>query len=267
MERVQVGLPKQYEACKRESGEEIKRAGRMEKKMQQEGIAIITARGGSKRIPGKNKKEFLGKPIICYSIEAALKSGLFDEVMVSTDDEEIAEIARKAGAAVPFMRSAATADDYATTDDVLREVLGEYEKAGRTFRYLGCIYPTAPFITPEKLRGAMLLIKEKQGTGVMPVVRFSFPPQRGMAIRGERLQYCYPENAAKRSQDLEVMYYDCGQFYIYDVEKYLTCGGVLAEGYLPFIIQEAEAQDIDNLSDWQLAEFKYQAGKSENKLP
>ncbi len=116
-------------------------------------IAVITARGGSKRIPGKNKKEFLGKPIICYSIEAALESGLFEEVMVSTDDEEIAEIAKKAGASVPFMRSAKTSDDYATTDDVLMEVLEEYEKMGRDFAYMACIYPTAPFVTAEKLPG------------------------------------------------------------------------------------------------------------------
>ena len=117
-------------------------------------IAVITARGGSKRIPGKNKKEFLGKPIICYSIEAALESGLFEEVMVSTDDEEIAEIAKKAGASVPFMRSAKTSDDYATTDDVLIEVLEEYEKMGRDFAYMACIYPTAPFVTAEKLKEA-----------------------------------------------------------------------------------------------------------------
>ena len=123
-------------------------------------IAIITARGGSKRIPGKNKKEFLGKPIICYSIEAALASGLFGEVMVSTDDEEIAETARRAGAAVPFMRSEAAADDYATTDDVLMEVLAEYEKRGRVFDYMACLYPTAPFVTAENLKEAMALLIE-----------------------------------------------------------------------------------------------------------
>ena len=118
-------------------------------------ICIITARGGSKRIPGKNKKSFLGRPIICYSIEAALSSGLFEEVMVSTDDEEIAEIARKTGASVPFMRSEAASNDYATTDDVLLEVLEEYEKAGKTYEYMACIYPTAPFVTGQKLKDAV----------------------------------------------------------------------------------------------------------------
>ena len=221
-------------------------------------VAIITARGGSKRIPGKNKKDFLGKPIICYSIEAALASGLFDEVMVSTDDEEIAQIAEKAGASVPFMRSEKTANDYATTDDVLLEVLEEYEKRGKTFIYMACIYPTAPFVTARKLQDAMQVLKENQADGVMPVVRFSFPPQRGMAIRNGRLDYCYPENAMKRSQDLEPMYHDCGQFYVYDVETYRACRGDLPDGYFPIEVPETEVQDIDNLSDWKLAEIKYE---------
>ena len=220
-------------------------------------VAIITARGGSKRIPGKNKKEFLGKPIICYSIEAALASGLFEEVMVSTDDEEIAQIARKAGANVPFMRSEQTANDYATTDDVLMEVLEEYEKRGKTFTYMACIYPTAPFVTAEKLQDAMKVLKDNQASGVMPVVRFSFPPQRGMAIRNGRLNYCYPENAMKRSQDLEPMYHDCGQFYLYDVSKYRACRGDLPDGYFPIEVPETEVQDIDNLTDRKLAEMKY----------
>lgn len=221
-------------------------------------VAIITARGGSKRIPGKNKMNFLGKPIICYSIEAALTSGIFDEVMVSTDDEEIAEIARKAGAEVPFMRSEKTANDYATTDDVLMEVLEEYEKRGKIFSHMACIYPTAPFVTPQKLQEAMQILKENQAAGVMPVVRFSFPPQRGMAIRDGRLDYCYPENAAKRSQDLEPMYHDCGQFYVYDVEAFRACSGNLPDGYLPLEVSELEVQDIDNMTDWKLAELKYE---------
>ena len=176
-------------------------------------IAIITARGGSKRIPGKNIKEFMGRPMLTYAIEAALEAGIFREVMVSTDDEEIAQIAREAGASVPFMRSEATSGDFATTDDVLMEVLQTYEKRGELFDYMTCIYPTAPFVTAGKLQEAMDLLIEKDASGVMPVVRFSFPPQRGMAIREGKLAYCYPENAMKRSQDLEPMYHDSGQFY------------------------------------------------------
>ncbi len=220
-------------------------------------LAIITARGGSRRIPGKNKKLFLGKPIICYSIEAALLSGLFEEVMVSTDDKEIARIAREAGAEVPFLRSQETSGDYATTDDVLLEVLEEYEKRGRSFDYMACLYPTAPFVTPEKLRRAMQILTEKDGVGVMPVVSFSFPPQRGMVVREGRLAYCSPENAMKRSQDLEKMYHDCGQFYCYQVDKYRACRGNLPDGYLPMIVPETEVQDIDHESDWKIAEIKY----------
>lgn len=232
-------------------------------------IAIITARGGSKRIPNKNKRDFLGKPILCYSIEAALAAGLFDEVMVSTDDEEIAQIARQAGANVPFMRSAATANDYATTDDVLLEVLAEYEKRGRTFDYTACIYPTAPFVTAGKLREALQILVREDASGVMPVVSFSFPPQRGMAVRDGRLAYCYPENAMKRSQDLETVYHDCGQFYFYHTERYRACLGDLQDGYVPVVVPETEVQDIDNLSDWKLAEMKYklmtEADKDESR--
>lgn len=221
-------------------------------------IAIITARGGSKRIPGKNIKEFMGKPMLTYAIEAALEAGIFREVMVSTDDEEIAQIARGAGASVPFMRSEAASGDFATTDDVLMEVLETYEKRGELFDYMACIYPTAPFVTAEKLQEAMNLLIEKDASGVMPVVRFSFPPQRGMAIREGKLAYCYPENAMKRSQDLEPMYHDSGQFYCYHVERYRACRGNLPDGYLPIIVPETEVQDIDNPSDWELAEMKYQ---------
>ena len=221
-------------------------------------IAIITARGGSKRIPNKNKKYFLGKPIMRYSIESALSSGLFEEVMVSTDDEEIAQIARSAGANVPFMRSSATADDFATTDDVLMEVLAEYEKRDRTFDYMACIYPTAPFVTAEKLKEAFRVLVQEDASGVMPVVPFSFPPQRGMAVREGRLEYCYPEIAMKRSQDLETIYHDCGQFYFYHTKRYMACRGDLPDGYVPIVVPETEVQDIDNLTDWKLAEMKYQ---------
>ena len=220
-------------------------------------IDIITARGGSKRIPRKNIKNFLGKPIICYSIEAAINSGLFDEVMVSTDDEEIADIAKRAGASVPFMRSEATANDFATTDDVLFEVLREYEKRGMSFDYMACLYPTAPFITADKLKNAMETLNKSDASGLMPVVPFSFPPQRGMIERDGRLQYQFPENAMKRSQDLEPIYHDCGQFYIYDVKKYLAKEAKVDDDYIPFVMKETEIQDIDNETDWALAEMKY----------
>lgn len=226
--------------------------------MAEEMVAIITARGGSKRIPRKNIKEFCGKPIIQYSIEAALDSNLFTEVMVSTEDEEIAEIARAAGATVPFMRSERNADDYATTADVILEVLETYEARGKNFRYASCIYPTAPFVTAEKLQEAYQILKEKQATMVMPVVEFSFPPQRCVVIKDGKLEMKWPENRNTRSQDLEPYYHDCGQFYFYDVEVFKQKRGQIESNIVPIILPETQVQDIDNISDWKLAEIKYQ---------
>jgi len=220
-------------------------------------IAIITARGGSKRIPGKNIKTFCDKPIICYSIEAALHSGLFEEVMVSTDSEEIAEVAREAGASVPFLRSEASSGDFATTDDVLREVLDEYKRLGRDFDYMACIYPTAPFITADRLHQALTTLIESGAAELMPVVAFSFPPQRGLIKNDNRVAYREPENALKRSQDLDKIYHDCGQFYIYDVSKFID-DTINPDDDMTFIeLDELEVQDIDNETDWRLAELKY----------
>jgi len=177
-------------------------------------IAIITARGGSKRIPRKNIKEFCGKPIIQYSIEAALASNMFNEVMVSTDDEEIKDIALKFGASVPFMRKKNTSNDMAMTYEVLLEVLGEYKKSGQEFEYMCCIYPTAPFITEKKIKDSMNKLIQTNADTVIPIVPFSFPPQRGFIINNENVvNFKWPENSLVRSQDLEKMYHDCGQFY------------------------------------------------------
>lgn len=222
-------------------------------------IAIITARGGSKRIPGKNIKSFCGKPIIAYSIEAAIQSGLFAEVMVSTDSEQIAETARKYGASVPFMRSAKTSDDYATTSDVILEVLECYRERGQTFDYTCCIYPTAPFITPDKLKEAMELMETKHPIQVMPVVAFSYPPQRCYIVdENGSIQFKYKEYMRSRSQDLEKWYHDAGQFYIYDTQKYLSQNGIVFENIMPVFVSELQVQDIDNEEDWQMAELKYQ---------
>ena len=176
-------------------------------------LAIITARGGSKRIPRKNIRPFLGKPILLYSIEAALQAGIFDEVMVSTDDPEIAELAKGAGASVPFLRSAQTANDYASTDDVIREVLECYRAAG----------PTAPFITPKKLSTAMELLKDAES--VMPVTTFPYPVLRSLAVdENGHIGYKWPQYATARSQDLETLYHDCGQFYACRTEAFFREG-------------------------------------------
>lgn len=225
--------------------------------MGNKAIAIITARGGSKRIPQKNIKEFCGKPIIAYSIEAAINSGIFDEVMVSTDSMEIAKIAIKYGAKVPFMRSEANSSDYATTSDVLAEVIDEYRKRGREFDYMACLYPTAPFITPEKLKNAMEMLIEQDGLMAMPVVQFSYPPQRGYIIENDKLNMKYMENAEKRSQDFEKTYHDAGQFYLVQMKGYWDNNGRIYRGITPIIVDEMEVQDIDKETDWKIAEIKY----------
>lgn len=217
-------------------------------------IAIITARGGSKRIPGKNIKDFCGKPIIAYSIEAALKSELFDVVMVSTDSEEIADIAKSYGAEVPFMRSQKNSDDYATTADVLHEVISKYEELGQHFDIMCCIYPTAPFVTSTKLKTAYEFMKKKKGDALIPVVKYSFPPQRCFMIRSERIQLLHPENMNIRSQDLEPYYHDAGQFYFWKTNKFST---VFVKNTVPYILDDMEVQDIDNIEDWKIAEIKY----------
>lgn len=220
-------------------------------------LAVITARGGSKRIPRKNIKPFLGKPIIEYSIDAALESGIFEEVMVSTDDAEIVEISEAAGAKVPFLRSEKTSNDYATTLDVLLEVVEEYEKRGQHFDYLCCMYPTAPFVTASAIRTAMdTLVKENADT-VFPVVKFSFPPQRCMVVQDGRLVAKWPEYTQTRSQDLEPYYHDCGQFYCINVNSFLEQRKIMMNNVLPFFQDEINVQDIDTMEDWAIAEMKY----------
>ncbi|MCM1049135.1 MAG: pseudaminic acid cytidylyltransferase [Clostridiales bacterium] len=224
-------------------------------------IAIITARGGSKRIPHKNIKEFCGRPILSYSIQAAVESGIFDTVMVSTDDKEIADIARKYGAEVPFFRSADTANDYATTNDVLLEVLSEYEKRGECFDIAVCIYPTAPFVTADKLKTAVKQLEESKADTLIPVVSFSYPPQRAMVIENERLIFKNPEYLDSRSQDLTPHYHDVGQFYVFRTEPFRVNRKLMIGDILPFIVSELEVQDIDNQTDWEIAEMKYRLMK------
>lgn len=222
-------------------------------------VAIITARGGSKRIPRKNTLPFLGKPILTYSIRAAIDSGIFDEVMVSTDDEEIASLAREAGASVPFMRSPQTSNDFAGTADVLLEVIDKYREAGKNFDEVCCIYPTAPFITAERLKDAMIKLRNSKSDTLLPVVRFSYPPQRALVLSGEELVFKYPEYINSRSQDLEAHFHDAGQFYIMKTEAFLQNREIMKGHILPYELPETEVQDIDTMSDWKIAEIKYQA--------
>lgn len=220
-------------------------------------IAIITARGGSKRIPKKNIREFCGKPILAYSIEAAAESGIFDTVMVSTDSGEIAAVAEKYGAEVPFYRSEETAGDFATTNDVLLEVLAEYEKRGKRFELGCCIYPTAPFVTGEKLREGVDKLLLSDADTLIPVVAFSYPPQRAMIVREGRLVFECPQYLDSRSQDLEPHYHDVGQFYVFRTESFRRNRKLMVGNILPMVVSELEVQDIDNQTDWEIAEMKY----------
>lgn len=224
----------------------------------QNNLCIIPARGGSKRIPRKNIKDFLGKPIIAYSIEVALSSGLFDEVMVSTDDNEIAKVAQQYGAKVPFMRSSGNANDFATLADVLLEVVTAYSKKERYFTNICCILPTAPLVTSQRLTQAYSKLEENNLDSVIPVVEFSYPIYRALEFNETKhLKMIWPEHSTTRSQDIKSAYHDSGSFYwiksnCLEAEKTLFCkksGGI--------IVPEIETQDIDSKTDWQLAEMKY----------
>ena len=222
-------------------------------------VCIIPARGGSKRIAKKNIKLFLGRPIIAYSIETAITSGLFDEVMVSTDDAEIAEIAVSCGAKVPFLRDKKTANDFATTFDVIEEVILEYESLGLTYEYICCIYACAPFVSKKKLSDSFIVLKKNNFDSVFPIMRFGFPIQRALNIDdNKKISYFYPEFSLSRSQDLENSYHDAGQFYWMNRENCLRKRKILTDNSGSIIISELEGQDIDNHIDWKLAELKYE---------
>ena len=220
-------------------------------------LCIIPARGGSKRIPRKNIKPFMRKPIMAYSIEAALESGLFDEVMVSTDDEEFAEVARQYGAQVPFMRSAATASDFASTEDVLIEVLDEYKKLGKEYDNICCLYSTAPFVSAERLREAYYKMIDENVDAVFTVVAYSYPIQRCLHIVDGKIGMKWPEFQSARSQDLETIYHDAGQFYFGRVSQLRIEKDLWMKNSVPLILPETEVQDLDTMTDWQLAEMKY----------
>lgn len=195
---------------------------------------------------------------MAYSIEAALKSGLFEEVMVSTDDEEIAEVAKIYGASVPFMRSVETSSDYATTNDVIREVIDTYKKSGKEFEVICCLYSTAPFVTPERLREAFNELRKQECESVFTAVAYSYPVQRSIVI-GEKgyAEMKWPEFRYSRSQDLPKFYHDAGQFYFYTLDYFLKGHG-LAEGEAKMLeLSELEVQDLDTPTDWKLAELKY----------
>ena len=237
-------------------------------------IAIIPARGGSKRIPGKNIKPFLGRPIIEYSIRAAIDSECFTEVMVSTDSEEIAAIAKSAGASVPFLRSEENSNDFATTADVVREVLEGYVRMGVRFDRFAVIYPCAPFVTPELMRRGVDTLRHGYD-GAFTCVEYTYPIQRALVINDlNRIVMRQPEFATARTQDLPKTFHDAGQCYFMNTAKFMETGSLWGDNTAPLVLSPLEVQDIDNDSDWKLAELKYklihphgpQLGKKEKKV-
>ena len=220
-------------------------------------LAIIPARGGSKRVPGKNIKELFGKPVIAHVIETAIQSKLFDEVMVSTDDEKIAEVAKSYGATVPFLRSAKNADDHATLADVLLEVNKVYESKNVVFDTMCCILPTAALITSSKLNEAFEQLQNNGKTAVIPVIKFSYPIQRALKAEADQIMLKDPKYTKTRTQDLTPYYHDSGQFYwiktasLIEEETIFTAKA----GYIE--LDEVEAQDVDTLEDWKMLEIKY----------
>jgi N-acylneuraminate cytidylyltransferase len=225
-------------------------------------LAIIPARGGSKRIPKKNIKEFNGKPIITYVIDAAVKSGLFDEVMVSTDDAEITAVALANKATVPFQRSEANSNDFATLIDVILEVLENYKKQGKEFENVCCILPTAALISQERLLEGYEKLGSLKLSSLIPVIRFAYPIQRALKEDNGLLHMREQEHLRSRSQDLEPYYHDSGQFYWLKTEALLTEKTIFTSRTGFIEIKETEAQDVDTLLDWEMLTVKYNYLKS-----
>lgn len=223
-------------------------------------IAIIPARGGSKRIPRKNIKAFHGKPMIAYSIEAALNSGCFDKVIVSTDDAEIAEIAIKHGAEVPFMRPADISDDYATTLDVIKHAIEFTESQGWAVKNVCCIYATAPFLIPEFIQKGLDELTSAKIDYAFSATSFPFPIQRALKLSDEhRVEMFQPEHLNTRSQDLEEAYHDAGQFYWGTKSAFLQRKPFFSPQSKAVLLPRKRVQDIDTNEDWELAEALYKA--------
>jgi pseudaminic acid cytidylyltransferase len=220
-------------------------------------LCVIPARGGSKRIEKKNVRVFLGKPILAYPIEAALQSGCFQEVMVSTDDPQIAELARKFGAAVPFPRSAQTSGDATGLAEVLLEVLSQYNRLGRQFGTTACVLATAPLLAASELREAMDEFAAARCDGILSVCRYSYPIQRSLVECGGHLRMRWPRHYRSRSQDLQPSYHDAGQFYIVHTEAFLRQRRLFLRHMLKYELPETHVQDIDSEEDWKMAEQKY----------
>lgn len=223
-------------------------------------LAVIPARGGSKRIPRKNIRPFAGKPIVAYSIEAARASALFDRVIVSTDDEEIARVARDCGAETPFVRPRELSDDHTGTNAVVRHAISWCGEHGALPQHVCCIYATAPFVQPRYLREGYERLVASGKSFAFSVTSFAFPIQRALRIGADGcVQPIWPENIARRSQDLEETYHDAGQFYWGTAQAFLDDVVLYSAASVPVILPRHLVQDIDTEEDWVRAELMFRA--------
>lgn len=223
-------------------------------------LAVIPARGGSKRIARKNIKLFCGKPMLAWSIEAAKRSGCFDTVVVSTDDEEIAEVARKYGASVPFIRPTELSDDITGTSPVVRHAITALAEQGHEFDKVGCIYATAPFLSGDSLKDAMCLLERDAPSYVFSVTSFPYPIQRALRLTDQgRAEMFNPEHGPTRSQDLEESFHDAGQFYLGSSQSWLAKKGMFNSAALAYVLPRYRVQDIDTHEDWVRAEYMMRA--------
>ena len=230
-------------------------------------ICVIPARGGSKRIPRKNIKNFFGQPMIAYSIKAALKSECFDKVIVSTDDQEIAEVAKSFGAEVPFMRPDELANDYAGTVPVIKHAIEWFDDQGQSPSEVCCLYATAPFVQADSIRKAYKKMKQEKVDYCFTVTSFAFPIQRAIKITAEnRIEMFYPEHFETRSQDLEESYHDAGQFYWGKAEAFKQQKPLFSKSATPYILPRHMVQDVDTPEDWKRAELMYEVLKKSGEL-
>jgi pseudaminic acid cytidylyltransferase len=220
-------------------------------------LAVIPARGGSKRIPCKNIRDFLGKPIIAYAIEACIGSKLFDHVVVSTDDTEIADVAKSFGADVPFLRPAVLANDHEGTAAVVKHALSWFAEHGTPANIVCCVYATAAFVRPQDLVEGLQLLESSGKDYAFSVTSFDFAVQRALHMVGEGMQPLYPEYALARSQDLVETFHDAGQFYWGRAEAYLSDVPLFSPASAPVFLPRTRVQDIDTPEDWQRAEAMY----------
>ena len=221
-------------------------------------LAIIPARGGSKRVPRKNIKQFSGIPIIAWSIKAAISSRCFDKIIVSTDDKEIADIAKSYGAKIPFIRPEDLADDYAKTGDVISHAIRYEESEGNDYDYACCIYPTAPFLKEESIQIGFEMIQKGLHNYVFSATSYTFPVQRGFSFDSNSgLQMLFPNHENTRSQDLSEIFHDAGQFYWAQSKTWIDDLPIFDKSSFPLILPRDEVIDIDTEEDFKEAELKF----------